>query len=138
MTESKLRELPKVTPLTDEDISTIMTKIRELQQSRILNDIANPAWKNVVSTLQRIRWVNVYYPSGQWENECGNVVKIPANFNFRASFEGREILVIQGLIELNGVTGYQPQFLDAMTLEKISQFDVRTWSEYPWIEAPFK
>jgi hypothetical protein len=69
----------------------------------------------------KIKWKYVYYPFGGWFFEDGKT-QPKVKGNFRAFYEGREILVIISEIKsYEGDIGSVPNLVDAQTFEK---FDV--------------
>lgn len=40
----------------------------------------------------KIKWVNIYYPYGEWRDESGNVVPVPDGF--RATLDDKNLIVI--------------------------------------------
>lgn len=69
----------------------------------------------------KIRWVNVYYPLGEWKNELGEVVAVPDGF--RATFNDKNLIVIMRNSTSPGghgepsITAKRPEFIDEDNLE---------------------
>ncbi|HFT8655595.1 TPA: hypothetical protein ACGSTA_001154 [Enterobacter cloacae] len=69
----------------------------------------------------KIRWVNVYYPLGEWKNESGEVVAVPDGF--RATLNDKNLIVIMRNSTSSGghgepsIMAKRPEFIDEDNLE---------------------
>lgn len=71
--------------------------------------------------VSKIRWVDVYYPYGEWQDDNGIIVKAPSIF--RATYNGINLMVM--MVEARTLPGHgepsmagkQPKFVDEENLE---------------------
>lgn len=80
--------------------------------------------KSEKKSEMKIQWKFIYYPLGEWISEDGSIVP-SMDSNFRAIYNGKEILVIYASANSgvshgeSNINSAIPVFIDADTLEQI-------------------
>lgn len=71
----------------------------------------------------KIKWLNVYFPIGEWIDERGVTAKIDGNF--KCKYQGRDLICAMSPATCgaghgeSAITANVPSFIDAETLEPV-------------------